>query len=153
MLVTAHDERDLEVFLSVLGAHVGRSGATTTIDLYADDDLPEEAEAAFRALRDRADAEPHEGERSFPLRRLLNRPDPYMGREIDLTDEADLRRFALLAHRVIHCESWSGNRQLLSASGPYTPLWLGLGDGEARGLVDAARRAGAGTLRIVDAGD
>ncbi|UYQ64488.1 hypothetical protein [Streptomyces peucetius] len=153
MLVTAENEHDMEVFLRCVGEALARQKAKTTIDLYVDDDnLAIDAQEAFAILRSRGDAVASSGGATF-LSRLLRQKDPYMGCDLDLSNDEDRRFFSLLAHRVIGCESWIDDEQVFSSSGASGPVWVGMGDSIENDLIGSARKAGANSLRIIDVGN
>ncbi|WP_147317689.1 hypothetical protein [Streptomyces spongiicola] len=152
MLITAENEIDMEIFLQHLGKALALRKARTTINLYVDneDDLVGDAREAFTTLRSRGDAATPPSRTSF-LTRLLRQQDPYMGCDLHLTNDGDRRSFSLLAHRVIGCESWVEGEQFFSASGISSPVWVAMGDLTGNDLVESARRAGATSLRVIDA--
>ncbi|MGW0704240.1 hypothetical protein ACWD0A_34160 [Streptomyces sp. NPDC002867] len=147
--VTPDDESDMQVFLRYLGVHLREQRADVLIDLYVDEEeqLIGDAEEAYTILRARA--ERVKGRTGF-MQRILRQKDPYMGVPLALSEDEDVQFFALLAHLVIGCEAWVGDKQVFSASGPGCPVWVKLETGTGIGIIEAARATGAGSVKVIE---
>jgi hypothetical protein len=135
---TSSKENDLEIFLSFVGRHLGKTGAITTIDLYTDQDIEsEEAKSLFEELRQRSLSSGDKNKK---------REDPLMGVALDLKTEEGVRQFSLLGFRTIGCEAFAGSNLVFTSVENERTVWLDLPEGVLSELESSAKRSGASGL-------
>ncbi|MFD3591080.1 hypothetical protein [Streptomyces sp. NPDC058683] len=134
----------MEIFLAAVGEYLGRVGAETTIDLYADFEITDpEPQRLFDEMRQDASVQAKSANAG------RRRGDPYMGVPLDLTSDKGITYFSRLAHRTIGCESVLKNRVIFSTVENERIVLMGIPDQEVEALESKAREAGATTLSRV----
>ena len=132
----------MEVFLSVVGKHLGKIGADTVIDLYADVAITDpEPKRIFQEMIEEA--------RSAQGLASGKREGSLMAVPLDLLSETGLKRFSLLAHRTIGCEASLGNELVFSTVENERIVCLDLPQADVEVLESKARQAGARSLSHV----
>ncbi|MET9662617.1 hypothetical protein [Streptomyces sp. NPDC006510] len=142
MNFTSSTDADMEIFLSVVGTHLGKIGADTVLDLYVDEAITDpEPKRIFEEMIEevRSAQGPTSGRRG----------DPLMAVPLDLLSERDLERFSLLAHRTIGCEASLGAELVFSTVENERIVCLDLPQGDVEALEAEARLAGAESLSRV----
>ncbi|MET8102727.1 hypothetical protein ABZV29_40905 [Streptomyces sp. NPDC005236] len=131
----------MEIFLTAVGEYLGKVGAETTIDLYADFEITEpEPKRLFEKIQQAALAEAKEAGTG------RRKGDPYMAVPLDLTTGKGIAYFSRLAHRTIDCESVLDNKVVFSTVENERIVCLNVPDHEVEALESKAREAGATTL-------
>lgn len=132
----------MEVFLSVVGKHLGKIGADTVIDLYVDVAItdPESKRVFEEMIKEARSAQGPGSDR---------RKDRLMAVPLDLLSEKGLKRFSLLAHRTIGCEASLGNELVFSTVENERIVCLDLPQADIEALESQARQAGAESLSHV----
>ncbi|MFE5674896.1 hypothetical protein ACFQ7B_08770 [Streptomyces erythrochromogenes] len=138
MKFTTSTDADMEVFLSLVGEHLGSIGAAGIIDLYTDEPIESpEPQQAFLEMRQETESQ-HSG-----------RGDHLMGAPLDFASPTGLRRFTLLAHRTIGCEAYAGGNLVFTSIENQRIVWLDISSADAASLEEAAVAAGARSLRCL----
>jgi hypothetical protein len=131
----------MEVFLGVLAVFLRKMRAQVDIDLYIGQ--PTEERNVTEAVTALSAAAMTRHGRLGWIRRTFCETDPLMGFPLDL-DKAESRDFfARLAHRVIHAEAWTGNKQVFGTVDSPTSIWVDINEGDLRKIVDSANLCGA----------
>ncbi|QNE79593.1 hypothetical protein F0344_34590 (plasmid) [Streptomyces finlayi] len=139
MNFTSSTEGDMEIFLSVVGTHLGKIGAETVLDLYVDTAITDPAP-------ERVLEEMIEEARSAQGPASARRGDPLMAVPLDLHSQRGLERFSLLAHRTIGCEASVGAELVFSTVENERIVCLDLPQGDVEALEAEARLEGAKSL-------
>ncbi|MEV6161306.1 hypothetical protein AB0L71_05175 [Streptomyces sp. NPDC052052] len=136
MKFTTSTDEDMEIFLSVVGKHLGAIGAEGTIDLYTDEPIENpESNQVFLEMRQEIQLR-HSG-----------KGDYFMGAPLDFASQADLRRFTLLGHRTIDCEAYVDGKLVFSSIENERIIWLDISNADASSLENSALATGAHSLR------
>lgn len=136
---TAADD-DLERFLSLVGRHLGRLGATATIDLYTDGTIKDpRAHTRFEEISRHALSE---------AAHARSGGDALMAVPLDLTTDEGLESFALLGFRTIGCEVVLGKKLVFTTIENENTVWLDLPPEDTSALESQAHAAGAGVTRV-----
>ncbi|MEU9983067.1 hypothetical protein [Streptomyces sp. NPDC050856] len=132
MKFTTTTDAEMEIFLSVVGKHLGQIGADAAIDLHSDEPIEEaEPRMVFEEMSGEVQASPKRSK------------DPLMGVSVDLRSATGLRRFSLLGHRTMGCEAFVGNKLVFTSIENERIVWLDLPPADVSALEDEARAAGA----------
>ncbi|MGA5171301.1 MULTISPECIES: hypothetical protein [Streptomyces] len=137
MKFTTSTDADMEIFLSVVGKHLGAISAKGLIDLYTDEPIEDPApQEVYQKMREEVLAE-HAGSKG----------DHLMGVPLDFTSEAGLQRFALLGNRTIGCEAYVGKKLVFTSIENERIVWLDVSGPDASSLEEAALAEGARSVR------
>ncbi|MEV7856482.1 hypothetical protein [Streptomyces sp. NPDC088183] len=132
----------MEIFLSVVGRHLGRIGADAAIDLYVDETITDpEPKRAFEEMVEEA--------RSTQTSASSRHEDCLMAVPLDLLSERGLMRFTLLAHRTIGCEASLGDELVFSTVENERIVCVDLPQVDVEALEAEARQTGAESLSRV----